>query len=295
MQYYCFLIVVFLYVISSLVSVDAASDKKPHGHQGVLEPYSGKPLPMKLTSDQKKKLDKGEAVLYNERSGKSGRGVVIQDVNASIPITMSKIQDLGNYPKMVPNVKKVNIYHTQKFFNGTSKTGAKFDVGVMGIGFSYFLLLTHEPKYNTLTWTLDYSKNSDLDDNCGHWQLTNHPSKKGWTRILYSTKIKLFNWIPEFVVKFLTGKALTEATSWVKRESEAEQAKNGGDGGPSYMPSWMKMKGGRTMMKNMGARLGSVANDCPIYQSIDVAVKDIDSQKNRMLNQMKKSLIWPKL
>lgn len=40
----------------------AASKKKPHGHNGILEPYDGKPIPLKITPDQSKKLDKGEAV-----------------------------------------------------------------------------------------------------------------------------------------------------------------------------------------------------------------------------------------
>lgn len=40
--------------------------------------------------------------------------------------------------------------------------GAKFDIGLMGMTFGYFLLVKHEPKYNTLTWTLDYRYNSDF-------------------------------------------------------------------------------------------------------------------------------------
>lgn len=55
--------------------------------------------------------------MFNERSGKSGRGVVIQDVNAEPPICMEKIRDLPNYPKMVPHVKTVEIYESQKFMN----------------------------------------------------------------------------------------------------------------------------------------------------------------------------------
>lgn len=40
----------------------AGSKTKPHVHQGVIEPYDGKPLPLHLTTDQLSKLDKGEAV-----------------------------------------------------------------------------------------------------------------------------------------------------------------------------------------------------------------------------------------
>ena len=111
---------------------------------------------------------------------------------------------------------------------GTSKVGAEFKVGVMGMNFGYFLKLTHEPRWNTLTWTLDYTKNSDFDDNVGHWQVMKHPTKAGWTRVLYSTKVKLFPWIPNIVVKFITTKALVESTTWVKKESEKEAAKQKG-------------------------------------------------------------------
>jgi len=163
---------------------------------------------------------------------------------------MSKIRDLPMYPKVVPHVKSVDIYETKKFINGTSKTAAKFEVGLLGMRFGYFLLLTHEPFHNTLTWTLDYKYNSDFDDNVGHWQVMPHPTKKGWSRVLYSTKVKLFNWIPEFVVKFLTTKALTESTSWVKRESEIEQKKILSKQKPAFklpdakLPKWLQTKGG---------------------------------------------------
>jgi ribosome-associated toxin RatA of RatAB toxin-antitoxin module len=44
--------------------------------------------------------------------GKSGRGFVIQDINASQTICMSKIKDVSNYPQIVPNVKSVEIYES---------------------------------------------------------------------------------------------------------------------------------------------------------------------------------------
>lgn len=40
----------------------AGGKDKPHGHQGIIEPYTGKPLPLNLTPDQLQKLEKGEAV-----------------------------------------------------------------------------------------------------------------------------------------------------------------------------------------------------------------------------------------
>ena len=51
-----------------------------------------------------------------------------------------------------------------------------------------------------------------LDDNVGHWQVMPHPSRNGWTRLLYSCKVKLLLWIPEFVVNAITAQALTEVS-----------------------------------------------------------------------------------
>ena len=76
-------------------------------------------------------------------------------------------------------------------------------MGVFALKFGYYLSLTHEPKYNTYTWTLDYKYSSDFgtqllklcakfilnfsddallliypDDTVGHWQVMDHPTKQ---------------------------------------------------------------------------------------------------------------------
>ena len=122
---------------------------------------------------------------YNERDGKSGFGVVIQDIDATGAVCFGKINDLKNYHKMVPHVKGVDIYEERTLsnvsvpgnvnfctyltirlfhplFQGTALTSAKFKVGIMGMKIGYYLKLRHEPKYNTLSWTLDYRYNSDV-------------------------------------------------------------------------------------------------------------------------------------
>jgi ribosome-associated toxin RatA of RatAB toxin-antitoxin module len=259
------LLCVVLVLLACTVHVCVAGSRdKPHGHNGTLPAYNGKLLPFKLSKDQLKTLDAGGCVSWNEKAeGKGGKGVVVQDIQASPAICMAKIRDLVNYPKMVPNCKSVSIYESTKFMNGTSRTGAEFKVGVLGLKFNYFLVLTHEPKHSTLTWTLDYKKNSDFDDNVGHWQVMKHPVKAGWTRVLYSTRVKLFPWIPGMVVKFLTTKALVESTTWVKKESEKEAAKQKV---PEFkLPSWMSagkggfLKGGQTADEGASHRVPAFA------------------------------------
>lgn len=55
--------------------------------------------------------------MLKERAGRSGRGVVVLDVNATSAICMDKIRDLKLYPKMVSTLKSVDIYSTQQFSN----------------------------------------------------------------------------------------------------------------------------------------------------------------------------------
>lgn len=138
---------------------------------------------------------------------------------------MKFIRDVRNYDKYVQSVKKVTVYDEKKDFMGIEKTKATYDVAVFGVKFRYFMIMTFNPRFNTFTWTLDYSRNSDFDDNVGHWQVMKHPSKNGWSRVLYSCQVKLFSWVPGIVVNFLTKSALIEATTWVKKASEAEAAK----------------------------------------------------------------------
>lgn len=44
-------------------------------------------------------------MIVNERSGKDGRGLVIQDIDASPVTCMEQIRALGNYKKVVPKSK----------------------------------------------------------------------------------------------------------------------------------------------------------------------------------------------
>jgi Polyketide cyclase / dehydrase and lipid transport len=246
---------------------DAADKNKPHGHRGVLEPYDGHHIPYTISQEQNAKLDAGEYATILTRAGKSGRGVIIQDVHAPPNVCMDRIRDLANYHKMVPNLKSIEISNEVKHPNGTVTTRAKFNVGISLVGFGYYLILTFEPRYNTYTWTLDYDYNSDFDDNTGHWQVVPHPAKEGWSRVLYSTEVKLFPWIPEFVgasltnsflffqteliltppllshaptppitVTFLTKTALISSTTWVKRESEKIAASGKNLGTPIVLP-----------------------------------------------------------
>jgi hypothetical protein len=157
----------------------------------------------------------------DESDPSNGRAVVVQDIEASPTACMGRLRDLEAYPRMVAALKSIRRYSNFVHKNGTERTSSFFEAAApLGFKIRYFLKLTYEPDYMTYTWTLDYNKSSDFDDNVGHWQVMKHPLKEGWSRVLYSCEIKIFKWIPEFIVSFLTKTALVESTTWVKAESE---------------------------------------------------------------------------
>lgn len=59
------LVVIAVYFLSKAIFVAGAIKDKPHSHHGLLEPYSGQPLPVQLTHDQRSKLEQGEPVRLN--------------------------------------------------------------------------------------------------------------------------------------------------------------------------------------------------------------------------------------
>ena len=156
-------LIFYLLLSCMLRSAWGASKDKPHGHKGVLTPYSGKQLPCKVNKAQEKQLDAGKSVLYNTRQGKTGTGVCIADINSPPGICMEKITDLKAYPGMVPHVKKVSIYEKSRGFDGSNKIGAEFKVGLLGMKFGYYLQLKKNPVHNTF-------KNRRIEGNPdGYW------------------------------------------------------------------------------------------------------------------------------
>ena len=87
---------------------------------------------------------------------------------------------------------------------------------------TFFVKHLYYPALNSLTWTLDYSKKIDFDDSVGYWYVVPHPDRLGWSRVYYSVAVNMYDWVPKTVVNFMSTKALTDATAWVKKFSEAK-------------------------------------------------------------------------
>jgi hypothetical protein len=195
----------------------AADRNAPHDHQGVIPPYEGAPPAMELSSEQRSDLDRGKPVMVQVQDSRGGgRGMCIQDVAAPPDTVWSRITSYSDYPKWVGPVSECANYEV-----ADDHIKTRFVLKGLGFRLEYFIDHTYRPDQGFMTWTLDYSRKSDLDDSVGYWFVEPHPATDGWTRLYYSVDVRMKGRVPKFVQDLVTKKGLKEATAWVKRESEA--------------------------------------------------------------------------
>jgi Polyketide cyclase / dehydrase and lipid transport len=259
-------IMLFLAVpTNASTSTDATASAHPH--QGKVTPFLPGDPHVSLDDKAMTVLNSNQPYLTQIQSGSSGRGLVVQDIHATTDVVWGRILDYNHYAEMVPKTlesENYQVVHQSSSSSSSSDendisnttlsdnhppTGRKTIYTRMKVGFpmvklQFFVKHDYYPELHSLTWTLDYTKKSDFDDSCGYWYVIPHPEKPDdWTRVYYSVDVSMYDWVPRFVVNFMSKQALTEATGWVKKHSELEYAKlpqqpkvaaNGGSSGTPH-------------------------------------------------------------
>lgn len=193
----------------------AADATRPHPHQGVVTPYTAAPPPVALSEADKTTLAGGKVILKQAQVTSGGRGIAIMDIAAAPERIWSKILDYAHYPKMVDQVAECGNYKV-----AGDELYTRFVLDVMGVDVEYFIHHRYNRAGSYLTWTLDYARQSDLDDSVGYWRVTPLQAEPPRSRLEYSVDIRFTGYVPGFVADMISKKGLTDATSWVKRESE---------------------------------------------------------------------------
>lgn len=142
------------------------------------------------------------------------------------------------YPKMVPKTVESEVYRREELKRGVQRIWVRMKVGFPVLKLQFYVVHLYDPSQRSMTWTLDYSRKSDLDDSAGFWFVVPHPDRPNVaSRVYYSVDVTMFPWVPAFVVDFMSRQALVDATAWAKKHSEAEAAKRGGGGSSSSSPA----------------------------------------------------------
>jgi hypothetical protein len=215
----------------------AADPSRPHPHQGTLEPFKAGPPPQ-LTSAEKATLAAGKTVTKTVKlPGMGARAMAIFDVAAPPEMVWASINDLPRYASIVSGVTAVEVYEGPKTISGGgTRSKASFTLSFLGYKLTYYLDLKFEPKLDSMTFRLDYNRDSDLDDSIGKWHVVpiEGPDGAVHSRISYSASLTLRMWLPKTVVDMLFATTLGKATSWVapeaKRRLEASGARQNAPG-----------------------------------------------------------------
>ena len=193
----------------------AADANEPHPHQGSLSPYPTPPAPVSLDAAQEATYLSGKPVYTQVDSGNQGRGVAVFLVDASPEKVWSTIESFSSYPSWIDGVKTCEVYQTSG-----DHTFVRFVIGKMGMSIEYFIDHQRPAGAEWMTWTLDYSRHSDLDDSVGMWRVTPLEGDASKSRVEYSVDVGVDGWVPGFIREFLVDQGLKDATSWLKTQSE---------------------------------------------------------------------------
>jgi hypothetical protein len=183
----------------------------------VLTPYAGAPPRVTLTAAEEARLAAGEAVKRQIRTADGGRGVAVQDVHAPVDVVWDRILDFSAYPRMVENVSLCEPYGRRG-----DHLFVRFEIGALLMSIRYHIDHTLRRDEGWMTWTLDDTQENELAATVGFWRVEPVADRAGWTRVAYSVEVIPKGWVPEAIEDYVTGRGLTKATAWVRRESEAK-------------------------------------------------------------------------
>ncbi len=200
----------------------AADPDTPHIHQGRLAYYAEAPPVVPLSDPELAQLALGQVVKRQIKLADGGRGVAVQDIQAPPEVVWGRILDFPAYPQMVDNVYECEIYG-----HSGDQLLVRFIIGALLIRIEYYIDHSLHQDQGWMTWRLDYSRDSDLDDSVGFWRVQPVPGRPGFTRVFYSVEVYPRGWVPGPIEELVTDLGLTKATGWVKRESEARGASGG--------------------------------------------------------------------
>ncbi len=210
----------------------AADANVPHEHKGKLKPYARPPKPLQLSDGEKATLATGKPVMRQAEGDGGGRGLAVFVVDAPPDIVWPMLREFASYPKWIPEVKICETYRKEG-----GKIDVRFQLKSFPVTIDYYIAHDYNIEERWGTWTLDYSRQSDLDDSVGFWRVTPVEGAPDKAMVEYSVDIALKGFVPGFIRSILVDNGLKQATSWVKVQSEkrfaAQKAKQASTPAPA--------------------------------------------------------------
>jgi hypothetical protein len=192
-----------------------AQEHSPHPFAPILQPIVSTPEKLTLSEKESQILLKGKPVVRQSTKGQAGSGIAVQDIDAPAEYVWKVILSHDRYGEWVSNIDRCHVY---------KKVGRLWYIDMLTsfLWFKSQLYMIHriQRPMGYISWTLDRSRTSDLQDVTGYWRITPFPGDSSRTRLEYGSQLVAGN-APDFVIRFLTRDSLLDGTAWVKKQSEA--------------------------------------------------------------------------
>ncbi len=213
-----FAVISIILTLCSPSTVQAASADKPHGHTGIITPISSAPDAVRLTEEERQILASGKHVERHTKNETGGSGVAIQYIKASPADIWATILSYHRYKSWVKNVVHCAVYKKEG-----NDLYVDMQTSILGLKSQIFTKNTVRKDLGYMAWTLDYDRKSDVNDLVGYWRVEPVAELPGMTKLEHSNTV-MIKGVPGFLVNYMTRDALSEGTSWVKREAEKRSA-----------------------------------------------------------------------
>ena len=166
-----------LTLLLALTAVARSADPSvPHIHSGAFKQYQhAKPSKYGLSAGRVPKSErmKKPVVIIKTLPERRGlqRSMMVQDVAVPPDVVWQLLLDFPKYPNFIHGLQHCKPYGRRRTLTGGRRECAAYTIKAFGFSVSYYLDHVYEPLKQSMTWTLDYTKRSDLFDSVGYLSL----------------------------------------------------------------------------------------------------------------------------
>ena len=218
----------YVLAITCLSLSSQAATSPSHPHQGKLRPYAGEPPHIVLSAEETKTLAGGKPVYKQFDRGelpdgtKSGGAAAVFKVRAPKEVVWQVLSAFPFYPRWIGPLTKANIYQKTTDPNKTSRDiFVEMRLQKWPVDKTYFVKHNYPAgERNWGTWTLDYSRASEIDDLVGFWRVDPDSGNPNYSVVSYSVDIMMKEGYLDWFRSMIIDSSLSDATQWVKREAE---------------------------------------------------------------------------
>ena len=183
-----------------------------------LTPFAGEPPAIYLTDKERSTLQQDRAIYKTVATLNGEQLVIVFKIDAQASDIWSTIKSFSQYSNWIKEVKEVEIYKIED-----TNIYVRFRIKHWLLG-KYQYYVNHyfaRPQENWATWTLDDNHDSDFASSVGFWRVYPVESHVKQSYVAYSANLLFKKRKSKFIRNRAIKGSLKQASSWVKRYSEA--------------------------------------------------------------------------